>query len=114
MLKIRNTTTKQGFEKQSFQIKKIGEGKDQWQINDMYNKQFLLSYDRINDEYCISHEPYFIEDDSFSVTIASNKDMFEIRKAVKNGRELKSDKFLKRFVGLGLLVNCCTRFGYLK
>lgn len=121
MLKFTNTTSKENFLKEiewsGKEIKPIeAYGRDQklWKIIDRFGNEWNVLFTGSVDEYSIFNVPHCLCDKLFRVDIISRGNKIEIHKVTKNGKNIKSDRLLKQFAQLAMMVNCYVQFGYMK
>ena len=120
MLKFKNMTTKENFlQNVEWSGKKVEQieanGKDQmaWKISDRFGNVWnVLFQGRVN-EWSVFNVPQYGEV-SFKVDIVSCGNDVEIHRAEKAGRKIKSDRLLKQFSQVAMMVNCYIQFGYFK
>lgn len=86
----------------------------QWRISDRFGNVWTILFKGDNNEYSISNVCKYPSDKPFTVDIISSGNKIEIHKAMKNGRNIKSDRLLKSFSELAMMVNCYIQFGYLR
>lgn len=121
MYKFTNITTKENFLKETeWSGKKIVtvespfKCQKQWQVSDRFGNIWNIRFNGNVNEYSIWNVCKYPTDEPFRVDIVSSGNKVEIHRAEKNGRKIKSDRLLKGFSQLALMVNCYSQFGYLK
>lgn len=121
MFKFKNTTEKEVFENTiSFQGLKIKSIKSpyktqkQWNITDRFGNEWNVVFSGNVDDFYLYSVPHFQCDKPFRVDFIMNGNNVEIHRALKNGRNIVSDRLLKQFAQLILMVNCFYKFGYMK
>ena len=85
-----------------------------WQISDRFGNVWEVLFKGDVGEYSISNVCRYPSDKPFTVDIISNGNKVEIHKAIKNRRNIKSDRLLKQFSQIAMMVNCYVQFVYLK
>ena len=85
-----------------------------WRVSDKFGNVWNILFRGEVDEYSIYNVCKYPTDEPFRVDIISSGNKIEIHKAEKNGRKIKSDRLLKSFSQLAMMVNCYSQFGYLK
>lgn len=122
MFKFENTTTKEVFRNtidfQRLEIKSIeslNKMQKQWNIKDRFGNEWSVVFFSGNvDEFSIYNVPHFSCDKPFRVDFTMNGNYIEIHRALKNGRNIVSERLLKQFSQLILMVNSFYKFGYMK
>ena len=86
-------------------------GRKAWEITDRFNNRWEVVFNGNVNEWtisgCVDYEP-------FKVFVYMTDSHVEIHKAYHNGRTIKADRLLKKYINLASLVNCYHKFGYLK
>ena len=111
MIKFKNTTEKEAFKNMiEFQGLKIKP------IQALYDnqKQWNVVFTGNVDELYIYNVPHFGCDKPFRVDFIMNGNNVEIHRALKNGRNIVSERLLKQFSQLILMINSFYIFGYMK
>lgn len=121
MFKFENTTEKETFENViSFQELKIklvespNKVQKQWNIKDRFGNEWNIAFNGNVDEFSIYNVPHFSCDKPFRVDFTMSGNNIEIHRALKNGRNIVSERLLKQFSQLVLMVNSFYKFGYMK
>lgn len=121
MFKFENTTTKEVFENtinfQRLEIKQIEDSyktQKQWNIKDRFGNEWNVVFSGNVDEFYIYNVPHFSYDKPFRVDFTMSGNNIEIHRALKNGRNIVSERLLKQFSQLILMVNSFYKFGYMK
>lgn len=121
MYKLTNTTTKEAFLKdiewngQKIKpLKTLSKYQKGWQVSDRFGNVWNIIFNGNVNEYSIYNVCKYPCDAPFKVDIISTGNKVEIYRAEKKGRKIKSDRLLKNFAQLGLMVNCYCQFGHLK
>lgn len=115
MLRFTNCTTKETFKASirwsDIKVEKLeSPNKNQklWKISDRFSNVWEVLFTGNVNEFRVSYH------DKSSVDLLLCGDTIEIHRAIKNGRRLKSDKYLKQFINLALMVGSRKKFGYLR
>lgn len=121
MYKFRNVATKEDFKKSNewadrkiclvehpSKIQKV------WNVKDRFGNEWNIIFSGRVDEWRICNVCNYPCDIPFSVEFLSHDREIEIVRAQKAGRNYKSDRFLKQFNQLVLMVNCYNIYGYLR
>lgn len=121
MIKFENTTGKESFENtmnfQGLKIKPIQalyDDQKQWNITDRFGNEWNVVFSGNVNEFYLYNVPHFGYDKPFRVDFIMNGNNVEIYKALKDGRNIVSDRLLKQFSQLILMVGCFYKFGYMK
>lgn len=121
MYRFTNMTTKENFLKNiewSGEVLKPMEtpckSQKLWQVSDRFGNVWNILFRGEVDEYSICNVCKYPSDEPFRVDIVSSGNKIEIHRAEKNGRKIKSDRLLKGFSNLAMMLNCYSQFGYLK
>lgn len=121
MFKFENVTTKENFERainlqrlEINQIEALYKARKQWNIKDRFGNEWNVVFSGNVDEFYICNVPHFSCDKPFRVDFTMNGNNIEIHRALKNGRNIVSERLLKQFSQLILMVNNFYKFGYMK
>ena len=121
MFKFENTTEKESFENTiDFQclkiksIKALHDNQKQWNIIDRFGNEWNVVFSGNVNEFYLYNVPHFGCDKPFRVDFTMSGNKVEIHRALKNGRNIVSEKLLKQFSQLILMINCFYKFGYMK
>jgi hypothetical protein len=121
VIKFKNTTEKESFknmiEFQGLKIKPIQalyDNQKQWNITDSFGNEWNVVFTGNVDELYIYNVPHFGCDKPFRVDFIMNGNNVEIHRALKNGRNIVSERLLKQFSQLILMINSFYIFGYMK
>lgn len=121
MYKFENITEKESFENminfQGLKIKPIMpiyKNQKQWNIKDRFGNEWNVVFSGKVDEFLIYNVPHFQCDKPFRIDFIMNGNNVEIHRAFKNGRNIVSDRLLKQFLQLILMISCFYKFGYMK
>ena len=120
MLKFKNMTTKENFlqhvewsGKKVEQIEAYEKDQRAWQISDRFGNVWNVLFKGSVNEWSVFNVPQYGEP-PFKVDIVSCGNDIEIHRAEKAGRKIESDRLLKQFSQLAMMVNCYIQFNYLK
>jgi hypothetical protein len=110
MYKFINRTTKEEFLNTiNFNENNITKtDKNQWEITDRYKNKWRLVFISVN-QFTI-----YNDDEPFWVDVYFKGQNVEILQAGISGKKLKSERFLKKFSELAMLISCYFQFNYLK
>lgn len=121
MYKFENKTERESFENmidfQGLKIKPIQAlygNQKQWNIKDRFGNEWNVVFSGNVDEFYIYNVPHFSYDKPFRVDFTMSGNNIEIHRALKNGRNIVSERLLKQFSQLILMVNSFYKFGYMK
>ena len=121
MIKFENMTEKESFENiMNFQGLKIKptqalyDDQKQWNITDRFANEWIVVFSGNVNEFYLYYVPHFGCDKPFRVDFIMNGNNVEIHKALKNGRNITSERLLKQFTQLILMISCFYKFGYMK
>lgn len=121
LLKIKNVTEKENFENNvSFQDLKIKsveppyKNQKQWNITDRFRNEWNVLFNGNVNEFSIFGVPHFGCDKQFRVDFTMTENNIEIYRALKDGRNIVSERLLKQFSQVILMVNSFYKFGYMK
>ncbi len=121
MFKFENVTTKENFERainlqrlEINQIEALYKARKQWNIKDRFGNEWNVVFSGNVDEFYICNVPHFSCDKPFRVDFTMSGNNIEIHRALKNGRNIVSERLLKQFSQLILMVNSFYKFGYMK
>lgn len=120
MLKFKNTTTKEDFLRsvkcrgQKIEpIELSGKIQKAWKISDKFENEWQVYFTKGIEEWSIfnigRHGEIF-----FRVDIVLCGSDIEIWRAEKNGKNIKSERLLKQFMQVAIMVSCYHQFGYFK
>lgn len=118
MIIYQNVTTKENFQKHiewaNQNIKPIDiqqKSIQEWEISDRFGNVWTVSFNGNVGEFLIENKSHF--QTSFVVYLYLSGERIEIVKAVDNGRKIKSDRFLKKYKELALMVSNYFKFNML-
>ncbi len=121
MIKFENITKKEHFENtiefQDLKIKPIQalyKNQKQWNITDRFGNEWNVVFTGNVNEFYIYSVTHFGCDKPFRVDFIMNGNNIEIHRALKNERNIVSERLLKQFSQIVLIVNCFYKFGYMK
>lgn len=121
MIKFENTMVKESFENtmnfQGLKIKPIQalyDDQKQWNITDRFGNEWNVVFSGNVNEFYLYNVPHYGCDRPFRVDFCMSKNNIEIHRALKNGKNIVSDRLLKQFSQLILMVSCFYKFGYMK
>lgn len=121
MYKFENITEKESFENTiEFQclkiksIKALHDNQKQWNITDRFGNEWNVVFTGNVNEFYLYNVPHLSYDKPFRIDFVMTGNNIEIHKALKNGRNIVSERLLKQFSQLILMVNCFYKFGYMK
>ncbi|OLA94849.1 MAG: hypothetical protein BHW64_01750 [Candidatus Melainabacteria bacterium LEY3_CP_29_8] len=121
MLKFENTTERESFENtidfQGLKIKPIQalyDNQKQWNITDRFGNEWNVVFTGNVNEFYLYNVPHLSCDKPFRIDFVMTGNNIEIHKSLKNGRNIASERLLKQFSQLILMVNCFYKFGYMK
>lgn len=121
MFKFENITTKENFERaikfqrlEINQIEALYKARKQWNIKDRFGNEWNVIFSGNVDEFYVCNVPHFSCDKPFRVDFTMSGNNIEIHRALKNGRNIVSERLLKQFSQLILMVNSFYKFGYMK
>lgn len=121
MYKFENITEKESFENTiDFQclkiksIKALHENQKQWNITDRFGNEWNVVFSGNVNEFYLYNVPHLSYDKPFRIDFMMTGNNIEIHKALKNGRNIVSERLLKQFSQLILMVNSFYKFGYMK
>lgn len=121
MIKFENTTGKEFFENtMNFQdlkirpIQPLYDNQKQWNITDRFGNEWNLVFSGDVNEFYLYNIPHYGCDKPFRGDFCMNENNIEIHRALKNGKNIVSDRLLKQFSQLILMVSCFYKFGYMK
>lgn len=119
MITFKNVTTKEKFLKNNEwagqtirPIESWGETTRAWIIEDKFGNEWTLFFSGKSGEFIIGDESGKSVP-PFRVYLCVNDNQFSILHAVDNGRKIKSDRLLKKYKELALMVSCYSMFGML-
>ena len=120
MLNFENVATKNSFisyiETNSQKLKEIdayAKNRRCWNISDKYGNEWNISYNGIENQYCICNVCKDSCDVPFSVYMKFDTNKITITNAEKAGRKIKSERLLKQFSQLAIMLNCYANYWYL-
>ena len=110
MFKFKNSTTKEKFLNSiSFSEHKITKtDNNKWEITDRFTNKWRLVFTSVN-QFTI-----YNDDEPFIIDLYLKDKNVEILQAVIRGKKLKSERLLKKFSQLAILISCYFQFNYLK
>ena len=86
-------------------------GKKLWEVTDKFNNCWMILFNGNVNEWKITG---YFNNNPFEVYVLMKDSYVEIHNAYHNGRTIKADRLLKKYVNLASMVNCYHKFGYLK
>lgn len=121
MYKFENKTERESFENtidfQGLKIKPIQAlygNQKQWNITDRFGNEWNVVFTGNVNEFYLYNVPHLNYDKPFRIDFVMTGNNIGIHRALKNGRNIVSEKLLKQFSQLILMVNCFYKFGYMK
>lgn len=86
----------------------------QWNISDSFGNEWNVVFNGNVNEFSIFGVPHFGCDKQFRVDFTMTENNIEIYRALKDGRNIVSERLLKQFSQVILMVNSFYKFGYMK
>lgn len=121
MYKFENKTERESFENmidfQGLKIKPIQAlygNQKQWNITDRFGKEWNVVFTGNVNEFYLYNVPRLSCDKPFRIDFVMTGDNIEIHRVLKNGRTIVSERLLKQFSQLILMINCFYKYGYMK
>ena len=121
MFKFKNVTERESFENiinsQDLKINLIREPyktQKQWNIQDRFGNEWNVVFTGNVNEFYLYNVPHLSYDKPFRIDFVMTGNNIEVHKALKNGRNIVSERLLKQFSQLILMINCFYKFGYMK
>jgi hypothetical protein len=118
MIRFTNRTTKEDFVNgiewrwQTINpVESDGNFARSWDVADRFENEWKITFTGKVNEFTISNDKHT---KPFILYLILIGDKVEIHKAIENGRNIKSDRLLRKYTRLADMVSCYHRFGYLK
>lgn len=120
MLNFENVTTKENFlnyiKENKMELKEAevyGKSRKCWNLSDKFGNEWNITYNSNAEQYAIFNVCKYDFDIPVIVFMQFDKNKITITNAEKAGRKIKSDRLLKQFSQLAIMVNSCVHFGFL-
>ena len=121
MYKFENKTERESFENtidfQGLKIKPIQAlygNQKQWNITDRFGNEWNVVFTGNVNEFYLYNVPHLNYDKPFRIDFVMTGNNIGIHRALKNGRNIVSEKLLKQFSQLILMINCFYKLEYMK